>query len=134
MKTTYRIFGTLFVAVLLLSAQYTLAQTDAERATGLYSRYETTLMTNPAGGSVANKQQSPLSVISSDDFSAGVLNTSVWTFINPGTPSTLSFTGTGTPDARLSIAVPAGSSHDAWTGGNNTPRIMQAAPNSDFEV
>ncbi|MEK9136592.1 MAG: immunoglobulin domain-containing protein, partial [Bacteroidota bacterium] len=62
------------------------------------------------------------------------MNTSLWTFTNPGTPSTLSLVGTGTTDALLSIAVPAGSSHDVWVGGNNAPRIMQPANNIDFEV
>ncbi|MEK9137388.1 MAG: immunoglobulin domain-containing protein, partial [Bacteroidota bacterium] len=83
-----------------------------------------TLTVNPA----------PSSGIVSDDFSAAALNTSLWTFTNPGTPSTLSLVGTGTSDALLSIAVPGGSAHDVWTGSNNAPRIMQPANNTDLEI
>ncbi len=36
-------------------------------------------------------------------------------------------TGQGTPDALLSITVPGGSSHDAWTT-NHSNRLMQSAP------
>ncbi|MBI5471752.1 MAG: immunoglobulin domain-containing protein, partial [Ignavibacteriae bacterium] len=70
----------------------------------------------------------------SDDFSSGTLNASLWTFINPGTPSTLSFTGTGTSDARLSIAIPAGNAHDVYANGIEAPRIMQTIGNVDFTV
>ncbi|MBI5471481.1 MAG: VCBS repeat-containing protein, partial [Ignavibacteriae bacterium] len=76
----------------------------------------------------------PGSNIVSDDFNSPTLNTSLWTIVNPGTPSTFSMTGTGTADARLSIAVPAGSSHDVWSPANAAPRIMQPAANTDFEV
>lgn len=76
----------------------------------------------------------PASSIESDDFSTSELNTSLWTFYNPGTPSTLSLAGTGTSNALLSIQVPGGATHDAWTGGNTAPRIMQSAANTDFEV
>ncbi|MEK9137113.1 MAG: immunoglobulin domain-containing protein, partial [Bacteroidota bacterium] len=76
----------------------------------------------------------PLSSIVSDDFSASTLSTSLWTFVNPLGDATVTLTGTGTPDARLSVGVPGGSSHDAWTGGNFAPRIMQPANNVDFEV
>ncbi|RPH35650.1 DUF1349 domain-containing protein, partial [bacterium] len=69
----------------------------------------------------------------SDDFHAAALNTSLWTFINPRSDATLSLTGTGTTDARLSIAVPAGVSHDVWSG-NLAPRIMQPSSNTDFEL
>ncbi|MFN0158705.1 MAG: immunoglobulin domain-containing protein [Bacteroidota bacterium] len=70
----------------------------------------------------------------SDDFSASTLNTSLWTFINPGAPSTLTLVGNGTSDAQLQIAVPAGTAHDAWSGSNGTARIMQPTSNTDFEV
>jgi hypothetical protein len=91
---------------------------------GTVTSNSATLTVNPA----------PSSGIVSDDFSAGTLNTSLWTFTNPGTPSTLSLVGTGTSDARLSIAVPGGSAHDMWMGDNNAPRIMQSANNVDFEI
>ncbi|MEK9139245.1 MAG: immunoglobulin domain-containing protein, partial [Bacteroidota bacterium] len=95
-------------------------------------------MSNVAGSATSNQATltvlPPPSTIVSDDFNAATLNTSLWTFTNPGTPSTLSLVGTGTLDALLSIAVPGGSAHDVWTGGNNAPRIMQPANNIDFEV
>ncbi len=69
----------------------------------------------------------------SDDFHAAALNISLWTFINPRSDAVLSLTGTGTADARLSIAVPAGVSHDVWSG-NLAPRVMQQAANTDFEL
>jgi len=69
--------------------------------------------------------QSP---IVSDDFSASGLNTGIWTFINPLGDATLAMTGT-----QVSISVPAGTSHDAWSG-NMASRIMQPANNTDFEV
>lgn len=128
-----RLAGRLLVLAAFICTSKTFAQSDAERATGLYSRYDAPAMfINAARAETA--PLAPLSGISSDDFSSGTLNPAIWSFINPGTPSTLSFTGAGTSNARLSISVPAGSAHDAWTGGNNTPRIMQAAPNTDFEV
>ncbi len=76
----------------------------------------------------------PASSIVSDDFNASVLNTNLWTFVNPGTPSTLLMTGAGTQDARLSMNVPAGSAHDMWSTGAMAPRIMQVANNTDFEI
>ena len=76
----------------------------------------------------------PPSTIVSDDFNSSSLNTSVWTFVNPLSDATLSLIGTGTQDALLSIAIPAGQEHDVWTGGNFAPRIMQQANNTDFEV
>ncbi|MGR9088794.1 MAG: fibronectin type III domain-containing protein, partial [Gammaproteobacteria bacterium] len=64
----------------------------------------------------------------SDHFD-GPLDTGIWSFYDPVGNSTLSMTGSQT-----SISVPAGSSHDLWTGALNAPRIRQAANNSDFEV
>ncbi len=122
------------VVSVLFCAGIVRAQTEAERATGLYKHYEKTVLAREQGLAPASSELAPLSGISSDDFSSGSLNPAIWSFINPGTPSTLTFTGTGTADARLSIAVPAGTPHDAWTGGNTTARVMQVASNSDFEI
>ena len=69
----------------------------------------------------------------SDDFHDGALDNSLWTFVNPRSDAQLAFVGTGTADVRLSLAVPAGVSHDVWTT-NNAPRIMQHAANTDFEL
>jgi hypothetical protein len=77
---------------------------------------------------------SAASTIASDDFNSSSLKTNIWTFINPLGDATLSMTGTGTQDASMAIAVPAGSNHDVWTEGNFAPRITQAAKNTDFEI
>jgi hypothetical protein len=68
----------------------------------------------------------------SDDFNAYNLKRSIWTFTDPVGDATLTLTGTGTADARLSLAVPAGTRHDLWTGANTAPRILQPATNTDF--
>ncbi|VVB56435.1 SdrD B-like domain protein [uncultured archaeon] len=77
----------------------------------------------------------PITIVS-DDFSAPVLNTSLWTFSNPLGDSSYSVSGTGTKNALLSISVPGGlyNPHDIWNGQINTPRIMQNASNIDFEI
>lgn len=81
-----------------------------------------------AGSSLAPSQ------IVSDDFNAYNLKTSLWTFTDPLGDAVLTLNGTGTSDATLSLFVPAGKSHELWTAGNTVPRIMQPAPNVDFDV
>lgn len=75
----------------------------------------------------------PPTGIQSDDFNASTLK-QFWTYVNPANPSQLSLTGTGTADAVARIQVPGGASHDIWVSGNNAPRLMQDAPNENFEV
>ena len=75
----------------------------------------------------------PASVVS-DDFSGGSINTSLWTLVNPLGDASFSLTGTGTQDARLSIAIPGGVSHDLWTGAFNAPRILQSIPDADLSL
>jgi len=65
----------------------------------------------------------------SDGFDAGVLNTSVWSFVDPVGDSAVSMTGT-----EVSISLPQGVSHDLWSNKNLAPRIRQAANNTDFEL
>lgn len=67
--------------------------------------------------------------IRSDDFSSCVLDTSVWSYINPKNDSPLTLTGAG-----AQIAVPAGSSHDLWKQGLQAPRLMQFVTDEDFDV
>lgn len=69
--------------------------------------------------------------IRSDDFNSYSLNTNIWTFINPPATGDSSMSMTGT---NLLINVPAGNNHRIWTDGNNAPRIMQNANNTDFEI
>jgi regulation of enolase protein 1 (concanavalin A-like superfamily) len=76
----------------------------------------------------ASSGGSPSGLVS-DSFDGGILNTSLWTFVDPLGDSAVSMVGT-----QVAIAVPAGSEHDIWSTGNFAPRIRQAANNTDFEV
>ena len=69
----------------------------------------------------------PPAGIVSDDFNSGTLNGALWTTVNPLNDAAVSMTGT-----QLRLSVPAGVSHDVWTGINNAPRVVQPIPNSDF--
>jgi regulation of enolase protein 1 (concanavalin A-like superfamily) len=71
--------------------------------------------------------------IRSDAFSSGVVDTSVWTLLDPQDDA-LSFFSRTTTDARLNLFVPAGRSHDLFDTRLLAPRLLQAAPNSDFEI
>ncbi|MFN0158702.1 MAG: DUF1349 domain-containing protein [Bacteroidota bacterium] len=98
------------------------------------------VVTNLAGSVTSNtgvlsvSSTAPPSIIVSDDFNAAQLNRSLWEFMNPGQPSTLTTVGAGTNSAHLSIQVPAGYEHDLWSSGALAPRILQVANNTDFEV
>jgi hypothetical protein len=74
------------------------------------------------------------SSIVSDDFNTCDLDDGLWEWTDPRGDASYNTTGTFTEDAWLSISVPAGTSHDVWTGGNFAPRIMQPANNVDFEI
>jgi uncharacterized repeat protein (TIGR01451 family) len=76
---------------------------------------------NGGGGSI----QSPVS----DDFHSTRLNTGLWAFVNPVGNGSVTLDGT-----HALLTVPAGSSHDVWTTGNNSARILQPVPNGDFDV
>jgi len=64
-----------------------------------------------------------------DEFNGSTLDTSLWTFVNPIGDATLALTG-----SHAEITTPSGTRHDLWTGADEVPRLMQAAPNLDFEV
>ena len=83
------------------------------------STADATFTTGPCGGSF------PVS----DNFDAPALNTNLWTFVNPAGDALLAFNG-----SNALLTVPHGTSHDAWTGGNQSARLMQAVPNGDFVV
>ena len=74
------------------------------------------------------------SSIASDDFNACSLDADLWTFSDPVGDCAYSLTGTFTQDAKLSISVPGGSSHNVWDDGNYAPRVMQAISDTDFEI
>lgn len=65
----------------------------------------------------------------SDDFSSGVLDTNVWTFVNPTGNSSLNMTGT-----QAAITVESGILHSMYGGGRLTPRIMQNVQDADFQM
>lgn len=68
----------------------------------------------------------------SDDFSQGALH-SRWWLHDPLGDASLALIGAGTSDARLSLSVPAGPSHDPWTL-DTAPRLLQNVANTDFTV
>ncbi len=92
-------------------------------------------VTNAVGADTSNAailtvtSNTDASGILSDNFNAPSLNTSIWTYVNPLGDSPLSMTGNA-----VSVSIPAGTAHDAWTGGNFAPRILQNANNTNFEV
>jgi regulation of enolase protein 1 (concanavalin A-like superfamily) len=66
----------------------------------------------------------------SDDFSAPVLDTGVWTFVNPLDDASVAMTGN-----QVEIGLPAsGVVHDVWVNSNLVPRLMQAVDDTDFEI
>src|SRR5262249_54136261 len=65
----------------------------------------------------------------SDNFDSTTLNTNLWTFVNPLGDASVSLSGTS-----VLLSVPFGQSHDVWTGGNNSARIMQSIANVDFDI
>ena len=67
--------------------------------------------------------------IQSDDFHANTLDTTIWTFVDPLNDGSVTVNGT-----QALISVPAGTSHDVWSTGNNAPRLMQSAQDTDFEL
>lgn len=65
----------------------------------------------------------------SDDFHSSTLNSALWTFVNPKGDGSVKL-----ENNHALISVPAGNSHDIWTGGNNSARLMQPVANKDFDV
>ena len=65
----------------------------------------------------------------SDNFDASTLNTSLWSTENPLGDGNVTMIGYA-----ATLNVPQGTTHDAWTSGNNAVRIMQPVGNSDFSV
>jgi LmbE family N-acetylglucosaminyl deacetylase len=65
----------------------------------------------------------------SDEFNTPSLDTAKWGFVDPLGDASLSMSGS----AAL-LGVPAGQAHDLWANVNSVPRLLQAAPDSDFEV
>jgi hypothetical protein len=65
----------------------------------------------------------------SDGFGAGSLDGTRWVVKDPRGDSTVTVDG-----ARLSIAVAAGRTHDAWATDNTAPRVIQRVANGDLDL
>jgi hypothetical protein len=70
----------------------------------------------------------------SDDFNARNINKRIWTISDPLGDAVFTTAGTGTSDARLAMLLPAGVTHDLYTGKNTVPRLMQPSSNVDFTL
>ncbi len=64
----------------------------------------------------------------SDNFDTASLDPK-WSIVDPLGDSTISLTGT-----QLSLSVPSGTSHDIWSSGNDSVRVMQPAADVDFDL
>ncbi len=84
--------------------------------------------------SILVKDINEQSGIASDDFSSGILNTSIWTYIDTEGDGNLAFSGAGTSDAWAEISVPSGSEHQVWTYGTKVPHILQTVNDVNFQV
>jgi len=82
--------------------------------------------TTPPNGSSA-------SGLFSDDFNACVIDTSIWTLVDPLGDASFVVRGAGSGDATLEIGVPAGVEHEPGTT-NFAPRVVQPAADADLEV
>ncbi len=82
-----------------------------------------------SGRAGARLASGPTSNLISDDFNSPTLNTGLWTMVNPLGDAQFTLNGT-----EVKISVPGGTAHDAWTGGNNVPRIMQPTVDADFQA
>ena len=73
----------------------------------------------------------PGGLLVSDDFSAAVLDSAVWTVVDPLGDGSAVQTG-----GRLRLTVPGGSAHDLWLSGNEALRAVQPVPDptADFQV
>lgn len=69
----------------------------------------------------------------SDDFSGPTLDTELWEATDPIGGAVVAPTGTGTQDTRLAIALPAGTSRDAWAA-NDATRVLQPITDGDVEI
>lgn len=70
----------------------------------------------------------------SDNFNSRNLLRPLWSFTDPLGDASLKMKGYNSDSARVEITVPAGSTHDTYTQGYESPRIMQACSNTDFTI
>jgi regulation of enolase protein 1 (concanavalin A-like superfamily) len=81
-----------------------------------------------AAGPAAAATPGPGGIVS-DEFNAGIVDGSVWHFVDPLGDSSLS----ASPGHAV-ISVPAGRAHDLWAGALDAPRLVQNVPNGDFQL
>lgn len=91
-------------------------------------------MSEPRGVVATFTSNSTPAALESDDFNSCTLDMDRWTLIDPLGGGSATTTGTGSDDAWVEIFVPGGPSHDLWVGYNETVRIMEDAPDADFEA
>ena len=95
--------------------------------------------TNANGTSTSNdltfttQSNGSTSGVVSDDFNHPNLQTSIWTFEDPVGGARVSVDGAGSGNARLSLYVPGGVSHDPYNV-NRSVRVMQPANDVDFQL
>jgi hypothetical protein len=65
----------------------------------------------------------------SDNFNSPPLSSALWTVTNPRGDASVSTNGT-----QLVIDLPAGASHDLWSGDTDAPRVMQSVTDGDLEI
>jgi LmbE family N-acetylglucosaminyl deacetylase/regulation of enolase protein 1 (concanavalin A-like superfamily) len=65
----------------------------------------------------------------SDEFNAASVDMSRWTLVDPGGGATVGGNG-----SQATIDLPAGVQHDLWTGSDTVARLLQPAPDDDFEL
>src|ERR671919_355095 len=87
------------------------------------------LFTVGGAGAATAEGSSGQASIRSDEFDATTLDASVWRFVDPVGDATLTMNG-----SQAVISLPAGVSHDLWTGVNTAPRLLQDVPDQDFEI
>jgi regulation of enolase protein 1 (concanavalin A-like superfamily) len=68
----------------------------------------------------------------SDDFNNCALDTGRWSFVDPVGDGSASLQGVGTADVVLALSVGGGVSHDVWSTGNQSARVMQSIGDADF--
>jgi chitodextrinase len=86
--------------------------------------------TSAQSGSVSATTMAPVVTgLQSDEFNASTLNSGMWNFIDPMNNDKVALNG-----KQALITVAGGSTHDAWSGGNMSARIMQPASNTDFQI
>ncbi len=69
----------------------------------------------------------------SDDFNDCALDASRWTVVDPLGGATVTDSGGGSADARLSLSIPGSQTHNPWTT-NESVRVLQSVNDTDLSV